>query len=191
VRHGGVLAFPTDTVYGLGCDPRKPGAVKKLLSVKGEREKPFPILVSSLRMATRIATMNATARVLATRFWPGPLTLVLKSGNDFSLSLGVQRRTIAIRCPRNDVTLKLIRGCGGLLIGTSANRTGEPPCTSARMIRRKLDEVDAIIDGGPAPKRLPSTVARVHPRGVTVLRRGQIKESQIKQALLDMSSKPR
>ena len=185
------MAFPTDTVYGLGCDPRKPDAVKKLLSVKGRREKPFPILVSSLRMATRIATMNATARVLASRFWPGSLTLVLKSRGDSSLWLGVPRRTIAIRCPKNDVTLKLIRKCGGLLIGTSANRTGERPCTSARMIRRKLDEVDAIIDGGPASARIPSTVVRVHSRGVTVLRKGRISESQIKRALLDMSSKSR
>ena len=190
MRHGGVLAFPTDTVYGLGCDPRKPGAVKKLLSVKGKREKPFPILVSSLRMATRIATMNATAKALASRFWPGPLTLVLKSRSDFPLSSGVPRRTIAIRCPGNDAALELIRGCGGLLIGTSANRTGEPPCTSARMIRRKLGEVDAIIDGGTAPARIPSTVVRVHSRGVTMLRRGRISESQIKRALLDASISP-
>jgi L-threonylcarbamoyladenylate synthase len=183
------LAFPTDTVYGLGCDPRNPQAVKKLLSVKGKRKKPFPILVSSQRMAARIATMNTPERVLASRFWPGPLTLILKSRHEFSLSSGAPRKTVAVRYPKNDVTLKLIRKCGGLLIGTSANRTGEPPCTSARMVRRMLDDVDAVVDGGPTPARTASTVVRVHSCGVTVLRKGPIRELQIKRALHDASSR--
>ncbi len=185
VRSGGVLAFPTDTVYGLGCDPRNPKAIKKLLSVKRERKTPFPILVSSERMASRIATVNATARVLISRFWPGPLTLVLKSRPDSGLRLRTAGRTIAVRCPENDVALRLIHKCGGVLIGTSANRSGERPCTSARMICHRLDDIDAVVDGGRAKSRVASTIVEVQSGMVSILRRGPIRESQIRRALLE------
>lgn len=184
VRKGGLLAFPTDTVYGLGCDPRNAGAVKRLLSVKTARKKPFPILVTSERMASRIVTVNAMASILISSFWPGPLTLVLKLKSDSGLSPVAPGKTVAVRCPNNAVALSLIQKCGGLLIGTSANRSGEPPCTSARMVCEMLGEIDAVIDGGKAKSHVVSTVVEIGPSMVKILRKGPIRESQIRRVLL-------
>ena len=185
VKRGGIVAYPTDTVYGLGCDPRNPRAVKRAMHVKGKkREKPFPILVSSSRLADRIAVMDRRAKTLAYSFWPGPLTLVLKSRVRFPNALTLGRKTIAVRCPNNRVALKLIRKCGGLLTGTSANLTGRPPCTNAKMVRRSLGErIDAVLDGGQSPRQVGSTIVRVNSRGVTILRKGPISDKQVKRAL--------
>ena len=189
VRAGGIVAFPTDTVYGLGCDPQNPKALNKVLSVKGRREKPLPILVASQELADQIAVMDSRARALASRFWPGPLTMVLKARVHFPCSLTMGRKTIAVRCPGNRIALRLIRKCGGFLTGTSANLTGHPPCTSAGMVDRFLgDRVDAVVDGGRSPRRLASTVVRVHARGVTILRKGPIRAGQIERTLLALAS---
>lgn len=186
VKTGGIIAFPTDTVYGLGCDPHNPRALGRLLSVKGRgrREKPFPILVSSPKLAEQIAAIDSQGKALVSRFWPGPLTLVLKPRVRFPNSLTMRRKMIAVRCPGNEVALRLIRKCGGLLTGTSANITGRPPCTSAEMVCRRLgDEVDAVVDGGRSPRRVGSTIVRVD-SGVKILRRGAIREAQIRRTLL-------
>ena len=184
VRAGGIVAFPTDTVYGLGCDPHNPKALSKVLSVKRRREKPLPILVASQELADQIAIMDSRARALASRFWPGPLTIVLKPKVHFPRSLTTGRKTIAVRCPGNRIALRLIRKCGGFLTGTSANLSGHPPCTNARMVDRYLgDRVDAVIDGGRSPRQMASTVVRVHSLGVAILRKGPIRDRQVKRAL--------
>ena len=188
VRAGGVIAFPTDTVYGLGCDPRDPHALGSLLSVKGRVRagKPFPILVASSKLAEQIAVMDGRAKALAARFWPGPLTIVLRPRIRFPRSLTMRRKTIAVRCPGNRVALQLIRKCGGFLTGTSANTTGRPPCTSVEAVRRTLgDRIDAVVDGGRSPRRAGSTIVRVHSRGVTILRKGPVRYTQIRRAIQD------
>lgn len=184
VKGGGVIAFPTDTVYGLGCDPHNPGALGKLVFMKGKRKKPFPILVSSPKLAQQIAEMDSRARALASRFWPGPLTIVARSRVRFPELLTKRKKTIAVRCPGSPLALKLIRKCGGLLTGTSANITGGPPCTNAEMVRRLFGEtIDAVVDGGHSPRRETSTIVRMHSRGVTILRKGPIRDVQIKRVL--------
>jgi len=189
VKRGGIVAYPTDTVYGLGCDPHNPQALKRAMAVKGRRKKSFPILVASPRLADRIVVMDRRAKALASKFWPGPLTLVLKPRVRFPNSLTLRRKTIAVRCPKNRITLKLIRRCGGLLTGTSANLTGQPPCTSAKMVRRCLaDRIDAVLDGGPSPGRTGSTIVRIDSRGVTILRKGPIRNERVTRALSTTSS---
>jgi len=186
VRKGGVIAFPTDTVYGLGCDPRDPHALSRLLSAKGRvrGRKPFPILVASSKLAEQIAVMDGRAKALAARFWPGALTIVLRPRISFPRSLTMCRKTIAVRCPGNRVALQLVRKCGGFLTGTSANTTGRPPCTSAEAVRRALGErIDAVVDGGRSPRRAGSTIVRVNSRGVTILRKGPIRYTQIRRAI--------
>jgi len=186
VRAGGLIAFPTDTVYGLGCDPRDPHALGRLLSVKGKvrGKKPFPILVASSKLAERIALMDDRAKALAARFWPGPLTIVLRPRIRFPRSLTLSRKTIAVRCPGNRVALQLIRKCGGFLTGTSANIAGRSPCTSVQAVRRTLgDRIDAVVDGGRSPRRAGSTIVRVHSRGVTILRKGPVRDIQVRRAL--------
>ena len=184
VKKGGIVAYPTDTVYGLGCDPRNSRALKRAMAVKGKRKKPFPILVASTAVADRIAVMDRRTKVLASKFWPGPLTLILKPRTRFPNSLTLGRKTIAVRCPRDQIALKLIERCGGLLTGTSANLTGHPPCTSAKMVWRSLgDRIDAVVDGGPSPRRVGSTIVRINPHGVTILRKGPIRNEQVKRTL--------
>jgi L-threonylcarbamoyladenylate synthase len=184
VRGGGVVAFPTDTVYGLGCDPHNVQALRKLCSMKGRREKPIPILVSSPKLAQQIVLMDNKTRALMSRFWPGPLSIVAKSRVRFPNLLTKRRKTIAVRCPRNPIARKLIRHCGGLLTGTSANITGRAPCRSAETVRRVfVGKIDAVVDSGRSPGRTASTVVSVNSRGITMLRKGPIKEAQIRQAL--------
>jgi L-threonylcarbamoyladenylate synthase len=185
VKKGGVVAYPTDTVYGLGCDPRNLRALKRLMAVKGKRKKPFPILVASPAVADRIAVMDHRAKVLASRFWPGPLTLVLKPRLRFSNLLTLGRNTIAVRCPRHEIAVRLIERCGGLLTGTSANLTGHPPCRSVKMVCRFLgDRIDAVIDGGASPRQMGSTIVRIDSRGVMILRKGPIRNEEVKRTLL-------
>jgi L-threonylcarbamoyladenylate synthase len=185
VRGGGIVAFPTDTVYGLGCDPHNVQAVRKLCSAKGRREKPIPILISSPELAQQILVMDNKARALMSRFWPGPLSIVAKSRVRLPNLLTKRRKTIAVRCPRNPIARKLIWNCGGLLTGTSANITGRAPCRSAESVRRVfVGKIDAVVDGGHSPGPIASTVVSVNLRGVTMLRKGPIKEAHIRQALL-------
>ena len=184
VTKGGIVAYPTDTVYGLGCDPMNSRAVRRVMAVKGKRKKPLPILVTSLAVADRIAVMDRRARTLSSRFWPGPLTLVLKPRVRFPNSLTLGRRTVAVRCPNDQAALRLIEGCGGMLTGTSANITGCPPCTSAGMVLRCLgDRIDAVVDGGRSPRRVGSTIVRIDRRRVMIVREGPIRDGQVRRAL--------
>jgi L-threonylcarbamoyladenylate synthase len=155
------------------------------MAVKGKRKKPLPILVASTAMAGRIAVMDRRAMALASKFWPGPLTLVLKPRVRFPNLLTLGRKTIAVRCPRHEIALRLIERCGGLLTGTSANLTGYPPCTSAKMVCRSLgDRIDAVVDDGPSPRRVGSTIVRIDSRGVTILRKGPVRSERVKRTLL-------
>ena len=184
VIKGGIVAYPTDTVYGLGCDPMNSRAVRRVMAVKGKRKKPLPILVNSLAVADRIAVMGRPARALSSRFWPGPLTLVLKPRVRFPNSLTLGQKTVAVRCPNDRAALRLIERCGGMLTGTSANVTGCPPCTSAKMVLRCLgDRIDAVVDGGRSPRRVGSTIVRIDRRRVMIVRKGPIRDGQVKRAL--------
>ena len=189
VKRGGIVAYPTDTIYGLGCDPYNTQALKRVMSVKGRRKRPLPVLVASPKVAHRIAVMDRRAKALASKFWPGPLTLVLKPRVRFPSSLTLGRKTIAVRCPKDRTALRLIRRCGGLLTGTSANLTGQPPCTSAMMVRRCLgDRIDGVVDGGRSPRRVGSTIVRIDSGKATILRRGPVPDKQLKRTLSSASS---
>jgi L-threonylcarbamoyladenylate synthase len=184
VIKGGIVAYPTDTVYGLGCDPMNSRAVRRVMAVKGKRKKPLPILVTSPAAADRIAVMDRRAKVLSSRFWPGPLTLVLKPRVRFPSSLTLGRKRVAVRCPNDRAALRLIEKCGGMLTGTSANIAGCPPCTSARMVLRCLgDRIDAVVDGGRSPRRVASTIVRIDHQHVMIVRKGPISAGQVKRAL--------
>jgi len=178
VRAGGVVAYPTDTVYGLGCDPFNGEAVRRLVAAKGERNKPLPVLVDGAGSAEGIAVLTETARALIERFWPGALTIVVRKKDVLpdELTLGP---SVGVRCPGSAVALRLVRSCGGLLVGTSANLTGRPSCRSAAQVREQVgDRVDAILDGGTTPGTA-STVVRVVEEGVEVIREGAIPVEEI------------
>lgn len=176
VRSGGIVVYPTDTVYGLGCDPYNAEAVRRLIRVKGERRKPLPILASDLNAAARIAHFSREAKLLASHFWPGPLTLVLKNKGTLPSEVTRGLNTVGVRVPDNIVALKLIRLCSGLLIGTSANKTGAEPSRSVQEAFKQLGrEVDLYLDGGVSRIGVSSTVLDLTSGQPKVLRDGPIK----------------
>lgn len=174
VKKGGLIVYPTDTVYGLGCDPFNISAVEKLIRVKGTRDKPLPILACSLNDIERVAELSEKARRIGEKFWPGPLTLILprKRPSDiitFSLT------TIGVRIPNHKVALKLIGLSGGLLIGTSANKTGmQPPSNAADAYEQLNGKVDVILDGGMVKLGVSSTILDLTCERLKVLRNGPV-----------------
>lgn len=180
VKKGGLVVYPTETVYGLGCNPLNVQAVKRLLDVKGERKKPLPILASSLKDAKKIAHVQKNGRLLAAKFWPGPLTLVLPKKSTLSDAVTCGLNSVGLRIPNNDVALQLIHLSGGLLVGSSANRTGEkPPRTVNEMSEQLKKMVDVVLDGGPSVQGIPSTVADLTSEKPRILREGPITLKEI------------
>jgi L-threonylcarbamoyladenylate synthase len=181
VKQGGLVVYPIDTVYGLGCDLFNVKAVKKLFKAKGERKnKPLPILASSLKAVERIAYMNKNARRIAEEFWPGPLTLVLPKKPALPIIVTCNSASVGVRIPNHKVALKLITLCGGLLVGTSANKTGAKPSKTAQEAVIQLDEkVDIILDDGPTPLGQESSIVDLTQGEPKILREGTIKLKHI------------
>lgn len=175
VREGGLVIYPTDTVYGVGCDPFNVEAVKRLIVAKGREGKPLPILASCVERAERIAVLTNRARGLASKFWPGPLTLVLKKRKVLPDTVTADRDTVGVRVPNNKIALSLLEQVRGLIIGTSANKSGgKPPITAVEAGKQLGRFVDVILDGGPVQLGQPSTVVDVTGERVRLLREGPI-----------------
>ena len=173
IAEGGIIGYPTDTVYGLGCDPFSQHAVERVMEAKGDRKKPLPVLVKTVQDGQRIAEFPEKAARLATRFWPGPLTMVLKAKAVVSKVLAPSG-TIGVRSPKHVTCLNLLGLCSGYLVGTSANQTGKAPATTAEEVVTGLGEkIDLVVDGGRAPLGLSSTVIDLS-SNFTVIREGPI-----------------
>lgn len=184
VERGGLVVYPTETVYGLGCDPFNVEAVKRILKVKGDRRKPLPALAASIGDADKVAFISQIGKRLAAKFWPGPLTLVFPKKPALPDFVTFGRDSVGLRIPDNDVALHLIRLSGGLLIGSSANRTGEEPPRTVQEISGELKErVDVVLDGGPTAQGRPSTVADLTLEKPRILREGPISLKEILDAL--------
>jgi L-threonylcarbamoyladenylate synthase len=184
IKTGGIVVFPTETVYGLGCDPLNTQAVQRLLTIKGDRKKPFPVLVASLDEANRIAKISDNGKKLATKFWPGPLTIVSpkKEALDGVVTFGLN--TVGLRTPNNQVALNLIELSGGLLIGSSANLTAEePPQSVSEMSKELIEKVDLVLDDGPTTEGIPSTVVDLTLDNPEILREGPVSLKQIQNAI--------
>ena len=173
IAEGGIIGYPTDTVYGLGCDPFSQHAVERVMEAKGDRKKPLPVLVKTVQDGQRIAEFPEKAARLATRFWPGPLTMVLKAKPVVSKVLAPSG-TIGVRSPKHVTCLNLLGLCSGYLVGTSANQTGKAPATTAEEVVTGLGEkIDLVVDGGRAPLGVSSTVIDLS-SNFTVIREGPI-----------------
>ncbi len=184
VRGGGVVAIPTDTVYGLGCDPSSDGAVARLFEVKNRQAKPVPVLCADSRVAERLVDLNGMARKLIRAYWPGALTIVapLKRGGGLSSLLDQGSGYLGVRVPDSDVCVAIARKVGGALTGTSANLSGRPSCRTAAQVVKSLDgRIQLVIDGGEL-KAKESTVVKVSGETVEVLREGsvRIQEGELK-----------
>jgi len=176
VKSGGVVAVPTDTVYGLGCDPSSDKAVGRLFEVKNRQAKPVPLLCADLGVAERLVDLNGVARRLADLHWPGALTIVapIKAGGGLSRLLDQGSGCLGVRVPDSEVCVAIAGGVGGSITGTSANLSGRPSCRTAAQVAESLDgRVQLVIDGGELRGK-ESTVVRVSGGTVEVLREGSV-----------------
>ncbi len=184
LRTGGVVVYPTETVYGLGCAPQINDAAMRVCEIKGRADKPLPLACSSLPVARKVVEFNPAAERLADRFWPGPLMLVLPAIMKYCMYVTHGTKTLGVRVPDHEVSRSLARQSGGIIVSTSANKAGEaPPTTAEAAIQQIGEEVDIVLDGGPTPGALPSTVLDLSGEQLWVLRKGPITGAQIKEAL--------
>ena len=178
LAQGGVLAIPTDTLYGLAADALNPDALDRVYAAKGRpADMPLPVLVAGWEQALQVAAVSADieslARRLANAYWPGSLTMVLPAAPGLPQSLTSGRDTIAVRMPDHPVPLVLAAALGRPITGTSANRSGEPDITDPDELRRILaPRVDGIIVCGPKPVGGASTIVAVSGDGISLLREG-------------------
>jgi L-threonylcarbamoyladenylate synthase len=176
VQRGELVVLPTDTVYGIGADAFDAEAVRRLLAAKGRgREMPPPVLVSAATTLDALAVgVPAYARALVDELWPGPLTLVCRQQSSLQWDLGDTRGTVAVRMPDQAVALELLSRTGPLAV-SSAHRTGMAAATDADQAEEMLARsVTVILDDGPTPGALPSTIVDVTGERGRVLRLGAL-----------------
>ena len=183
VNNGGIIAYPTDTVYGLGCNPYMPNSVEKIFKLKIRENKPLPLLCDSLESALKIASFDKISLKLAEKFWPGPLT-ILAPLKDYSLkSLTRGSEFIGLRIPNHNDSLLLISECGGYLVGTSANLSGYNSNHLASSVISQLPDLDAILINDIKDHPKESTIVKVENEEIIILRLGSI-DSQLLQSIL-------
>ncbi|MQC17965.1 MAG: threonylcarbamoyl-AMP synthase [Chloroflexi bacterium] len=180
LRSGGIVAIPTDTVYGLACLPTHEGALGALADLKGrEREQPIAALIDSV--ADIIAYLDApNALDPYVRFWPGALTVIVRATPGGLLPPVVtEAGTVGVRKPDDRIARAVIRGCGGVLAVTSANRHGQPPCTSAEAVAAEFGPALVILDGGDRDGGQASTVVDASGETPRILREGPLSAADL------------
>ena len=187
LRNGGLVAFPTETVYGLGGDASNPAAVRKIFAAKG-RPADHPVIVhiaDTSELKHWAAEVPRAAWVLAEKFWPGPLTMVLKRAPRVTDLVTGGQDTVGLRVPSHPVAQQLLKAFGGGIAAPSANRFGRLSPTTAQHVREELREaVDLVLDGGSSEVGIESTIVDLTRETPAVLRPGRITARQIADALL-------
>lgn len=175
LRDGLIVAYPTDTLYALGVDPRNPAAVQRLYALKGRPETAaLTLIAADVTQARRAAHLTTRAEVLARAWWPGPLTIVVYAEPTLTPAALAGGNTVGIRVPDHAVAVDLARAADFCITATSANRSGEPAPASPDEVLAAVPGVDAILDAGPAPGGAPSTIVAVLDRDVTLIRAGAV-----------------
>ncbi|HZP36135.1 MAG TPA: L-threonylcarbamoyladenylate synthase [Methylomirabilota bacterium] len=186
LRAGGLVAFPTETVYGLGADAENHDAVARIFDVKG-RPRSHPLIIhirTSSQLREWADDVSAAAQLLSERFWPGPLTLVLRRGRRVSLVATGGGETVALRVPAHAVALELLGAFGGGIAAPSANRFGSVSPTRAAHVRDELGTaVDFVLDGGPCEVGIESTIVDVTGEGAVILRPGGVTREELEDVL--------
>ncbi len=190
IRSGELVAFPTETVYGLGANALDAGAVSKIFAMKGRpATSPLIVHVSSIEMARGIVTeWPGEAEELAQRYWPGPLTMVLPKAASIPDIVTAGLRTVGVRMPNHPVALKLIELAGVPIAAPSANRFASLSPTTAQHVRNAFRDQVPVIDGGSCQVGIESTVISIHDGKLTLLRPGMIAFDQIEQAAADQAA---
>jgi len=189
LKNGGVVAYPTDTVYGLGACMTDINAVDRIFQVKGRpKGMALPVLLADKKQIAEIVTaVTPSAKRLADEFFPGALTIILpKSANVPGIITG-GGRTIAFRIPNHPVPLALVNGLGKPIVGTSANLSGQPSALTAAEVRTQIgDKIDMVIDGGKCPGGIESTIVDLSGEKPVIRRQGAITIEKLRKILPDI-----
>ena len=179
IRQGGIVVFPTDTVYGIGCNPYDKKAVEKVYTIKSRsKSKPFPILTYSLETAEKIAEFDACSRMLAKQFWPGPLTILVKlKDQNLQKSLDLTDK-IGLRVPKHKCTLELLKRCQ-FLVGTSANKSGHNSFVDPERCIESIDGFDVFVDGGKIDSDSESTIIEIVNNKIKIIRKGALEKEEL------------
>lgn len=184
LRAGGVVAFPTDTLYGLAVDPRDADAIERLFALKGRAlTVAVPLIATDLEQALRAAEFGPRQRRAADIFWPGPLSLVVPARPSLSPMALAGGNTVAIRVPAHVVARELARAFGFCVTATSANRSGHAPTDSADAVVHAVPGVDLLLDAGHAPGGAPSTIMAFDNDGPVLLRAGALAWDRVLKSL--------
>jgi L-threonylcarbamoyladenylate synthase len=184
IRAGLVVAYPTDTLYGLAVDPRNREAVRRLFDLKGRAESSALTLVAADVAQVRMAAeMTGDAERLAELFWPGPLTVVMHAGTSLAPETLAGGETVGIRVPDHAVATALAHAVGFCITATSANRSGATAASSGPAVAVALPDVDVILDGGPSRGGAPSTIVSVTDAGIALIRAGAVPWDRVLKSL--------
>lgn len=187
IKKGQVVGMPTDTFYGLAADPLNLRAVDLIYDVKSRsRHKPLSLLIESVEQAEYLARPLPDAFYNITRkFWPGPLTIIVKASSRLPLKVTANTGNVALRVPAARIPVEVIRAAGVPITATSANISGASECTTAVGVRQQLGtRISLIVDGGTSPREVASTIVDMSAPGkITVLRHGAIPESELSEFL--------
>ena len=179
IKKGGIAIFPTDTVYGIGCNPYNINAVKKIYEIKSREEiKSLPVLAYSLDIVKEITCIDSFTEKIIKKYWPGPLTLILKlTDKKLKKSLKLDKK-IAVRIPDSKCTLKLLEKCG-LLVGTSANISGNSSYTNPNECIKNIKNYDIFLNGGTITSKGESTIIEIENEKIKMIREGVLKIKDI------------
>ena len=174
IKNGGIIVFPTDTIYGIGCDPLNNKAIEKIFTIKTRlRSKGLPILCDSIESVKKIARVPDSAHQYMERYWPGKLTIIFKTTGLIPKEVTGTIDTIAVRIPGNDFTIRLISAIGGFLIGTSANKSEAQVPKNVNEIKEQISgDIDFMIDAGPVKDVRPSTILDITTPVPKIIRKG-------------------
>jgi len=179
IEKGGIVVFPTDTVYGIGCNPYNLNSVKKIYEIKSRTEiKSLPILAYSLEIVKEITLIDKFTEKIIKKYWPGPLTLILTlTDQKLKKSLKLQNK-IAVRIPDSKCTLKLLKKCK-LLVGTSANISGNSSHTNPDECIKNIKNYDVFLNGGTITSKGESTIIEIENEEIKIIREGVLKIEDI------------
>jgi L-threonylcarbamoyladenylate synthase len=181
-QNGRIIAFPTDTVYGLGCNPLNKDSVSRIYDLKKRiGEKRFPILGFSKKDLEKIVEFNPKAEKISERFWPGQVTLLLPIRKEISKQIENNGK-LAVRVPNNECVLSILKQCK-LIVGTSANISGEKSILDPNECQMRLSEIDILVDGGKIKSHGESTIIDFVDDEIKIIREGSISKDEIKEAL--------
>ena len=191
ISNGGVIGYPTETIYGLGADALNKNAIEKIYKLKRrEKNKPILILAENIEQVKQLtASFPDSAKMLAKKFWPGPLTIVFAAADFLSDVLTGKNRSIAIRISDNKISQGLVRLSAVPITSTSANLAGGSNPVSAGEVKKNfVDRLDLIIDGGKNLSEMPSTIVSVLTDPLEIIRQGAIPESEINKIMVSKIS---